>query len=62
MTNFVSDHAPGGVVHAPNGFSMSAIYYDPYDFAIDVDPYWPRAEQAHTNTVRGWEKLPVLVP
>jgi cytochrome P450 len=23
---------------------------------------WPRAEQAHTSTVRGWEKLPVLVP
>ncbi len=22
---------------------------------------WPRAEQAHTSTVRGWEKLPVLV-
>jgi cytochrome P450 len=26
----------------------------------DVD--WERAEQAHTSTVRGWEKLPVLVP
>ncbi len=26
----------------------------------DVD--WDRAEQAHTSTVRGWEKLPVLVP
>jgi cytochrome P450 len=25
----------------------------------DVD--WDRAEQAHTSTVRGWEKLPVLV-
>jgi cytochrome P450 len=25
----------------------------------DVD--WERAEQAHTSTVRGWEKLPVLV-
>jgi cytochrome P450 len=23
---------------------------------------WERAEQAHTSTVRGWEKLPVLVP
>jgi cytochrome P450 len=23
---------------------------------------WARAEQAHTSTVRGWEKLPVLVP
>jgi cytochrome P450 len=23
---------------------------------------WDRAEQAHTSTVRGWEKLPVLVP
>jgi cytochrome P450 len=26
----------------------------------DVD--WERAEQAHTSTVRGWEKLPVIVP
>jgi cytochrome P450 len=26
----------------------------------DVD--WDRAERAHTSTVRGWEKLPVLVP
>jgi cytochrome P450 len=26
----------------------------------DVD--WERAEQAHTSTVRGWEKLPVLTP
>ncbi len=26
----------------------------------DVD--WDRAEQAHTSTVRGWEKLPVLTP
>jgi cytochrome P450 len=25
----------------------------------DVD--WERAEQAHTSTVRGWEKLPVLI-
>jgi cytochrome P450 len=25
----------------------------------DVD--WQRAEQAHTSTVRGWEKLPVLI-
>ena len=23
---------------------------------------WDNAEQAHTTTVRGWEKLPVLVP
>jgi cytochrome P450 len=23
---------------------------------------WDRAEQAHTSTVRGWEKLPVLIP
>ncbi len=23
---------------------------------------WSRAEQAHTSTVRGWEKLPVLTP
>jgi cytochrome P450 len=23
---------------------------------------WERAEQAHTSTVRGWEKLPVLIP
>jgi len=23
---------------------------------------WDRAERAHTSTVRGWEKLPVLVP
>jgi cytochrome P450 len=26
----------------------------------DVD--WDRAQQAHTSTVRGWEKLPVLTP
>jgi len=26
----------------------------------DVD--WDHAEQAHTSTVRGWERLPVVVP
>ena len=66
------------------------IYYDPYDFDIDADPYpvWKRlrrlearialeellarfpewevdydkAVQARMSTVRGWEKLPIIIP
>lgn len=36
--------------------SDSAIYYDPFDIEIDGDD----AVQAHTPTVRGWEKLPAI--
>jgi hypothetical protein len=51
----------------------TAVYYDPYDYTIDADPYsvWKRLrdddvdesrlERVHTATVRGYSSVPIQV-